>query len=491
MTILVTIREMCEIFGVSDSRMRDIASLPDFPERLALSPRCHRWSLEQVLAFHEHRAAQPRTTTGRVKRPVAHTPGARIAGAHRAVRTPHSADGSQDVDRLKIVTPEGVTIYPPFRDGDRWRAMWRDPDGQPRSCTARSQAQMAARLKPVAARLRADAPSTLQPSKALIELYLEQRRWSASYRASVDRLITTHLLPRVAGLRCDQISVKIFDTALDSATNYNTAARLASVIGGLVQTGLDFGYLADRSLASIKWHDRVKAAPQPRPEVHGQAASYVHPREIPGHDDVAALAAVLGRRCGWRMELAVHLSAYSGLRFGELAALRSNHLDLDLRQVNVTEQASEFHGKLTVSLPKGGKTRITVYPSVTPSGYPLAAMVERRLAELRNVSGEPDGASPLLFPAGGGTYLRTSNFTRRVLQPARAEAGWSDDGRHWTWHSLRHVFCTTAFNEWQLPLTDVATLAGHTNAAITIARYMNPVNGMIARALAATAPLSH
>ena len=41
---------------------------------------------------------------------------------------------------------------------------------------------------------------------------------------------------------------------------------------------------------------------------------------------------------------------------------------------------------------------------------------------------------------------RSSSFSRNVLKPAYLAAGWRDSGGNgeWTWHSLRHVFCTTA-----------------------------------------------
>jgi hypothetical protein len=58
-----------------------------------------------------------------------------------------------------------------------------------------------------------------------------------------------------------------------------------------------------------------------------------------------------------------------------------------------------------------------------------------------------------------------------VLQRAYRAAGWRDaagNGR-WTWHSLRHVFCTTAsLFTWKLDATDVSRMAGHANYRITL-----------------------
>jgi hypothetical protein len=55
-----------------------------------------------------------------------------------------------------------------------------------------------------------------------------------------------------------------------------------------------------------------------------------------------------------------------------------------------------------------------------------------------------------------------------VLKPAYLAAGWRDrDGNgRWTWHSLRHVFCTSF--TWKLEATDVSRMAGHSSYRITL-----------------------
>lgn len=76
----------------------------------------------------------------------------------------------------------------------------------------------------------------------------------------------------------------------------------------------------------------------------------------------------------------------------------------------------------------------------------------------------------LLFPSPKGHYWRSSNFDRRVLAPAYRAADWRDvDGSgKWTWHSLRHVFCTAALFTLKLEPTDASRTAGHANYRITL-----------------------
>ena len=93
-----------------------------------------------------------------------------------------------------------------------------------------------------------------------------------------------------------------------------------------------------------------------------------------------------------------------------------------------------------------------------------------------------------MFPSPRGTYRRSSNFDRRVLAPAYLAAGWRDpDGNGcWTWHSLRHVFCTTALFTWKLGATDVSRMAGHANYRTTLDMYVGTTAGVLDRARTAT-----
>ncbi|HXS67144.1 MAG TPA: hypothetical protein VN767_30165 [Streptosporangiaceae bacterium] len=87
-----------------------------------------------------------------------------------------------------------------------------------------------------------------------------------------------------------------------------------------------------------------------------------------------------------------------------------------------------------------------------------------------------------------GKYWRSSNFQRNVLKRAYLAAGWRDERGEgsWTWHSLRHVFCTTALFTWKLDATDVSRMAGHSSYRITLDMYVGTTKGILDRAHAAT-----
>lgn len=106
----------------------------------------------------------------------------------------------------------------------------------------------------------------------------------------------------------------------------------------------------------------------------------------------------------------------------------------------------EVAGHLYIEAPKNRKYRKTIYPRCTPAGYPLAEKLAARIEAAR--AEQEAGTNPLglIFPSPAGKHWRSSNFNRNVLKRAYLTVGWRDDSGNgrWTWHSLRHVFCTTA-----------------------------------------------
>ena len=183
-----------------------------------------------------------------------------------------------------------------------------------------------------------------------------------------------------------------------------------------------------------------------------------------------------------------HTAAYTGLRWGELAALTAGQIDLAARVITVDRKVVEIAGQLYLEAPKNRKRRRTIYPRATPAGYPLAERLAARIEQAR--AGQRAGTNPLglMFPSPHGKYWRSSNFDRNVLARAYLAAGWRDPAGSgdWTWHSLRHVFCTTALFTWKLDATDVSRMAGHANVRITLDMYIGTTAGVLDRARTAT-----
>ena len=291
--------------------------------------------------------------------------------------------------------------------------------------------------------------------------------------------------PVIAGVCCQDIKVSHMQRIVNAALTPGEGGRVRGMISALVGAGLAGGYLISGRLREVHWQAAGRPLPAPWVAVAGESALFVGPADIPSHGDVARLGTALAAgRHGDRDELMALTAAYSGLRWGEIAALTAGQVDTAGRVITVDRKVAEIAGHFYLEPPKNRKRRAAVYPRATPAGYRLGHRAQQAAA------GQADGTSPLglMFPSPAGKHWRSSNFHRNVLARAYRAAGWRDpDGRGpWTWHSLRHVFCTTALLTWNLDPTDVSRMAGHATYRITLDMYVGATAGTLDRARTAT-----
>jgi integrase len=99
----------------------------------------------------------------------------------------------------------------------------------------------------------------------------------------------------------------------------------------------------------------------------------------------------------------VRFLAYTGLRWGEMAALRVEDFDMLRRRVNVSRSVTEFNG-LVWSAPKSWERRSVPFPAAL--GAELSALVVGK------------GREDLVFTTVRGGVLRVSNYRKAVSAPA-------------------------------------------------------------------------
>jgi integrase len=437
----------------------------------------------------------PPTASNRPGRPARGSSRSRRAARPSSLLRGDARAATRGDDRVVVEVEGGVTVYPAREQGGRWRAVWYE-DGVRRQCEAASEDRLAARLEKVTERLMADAPNLERTGADLIAWYLSPDRhpaarpWSAKHADTQRRLCERFAAPVLAGITCQDIKVAHMQRAVNAAPTPGEGARLHRCLSAMVTAGITGGYLTNPRLREVHWQPGNRPAPAPQVSMQGEAAQYVDPAEIPAAADVARLGRALaaGRR-GDLQELMACTAAYSGLRQGELFALTAGQIDPAARVIDVDRKVIEVGGRLLTGAPKGRKRRKTIYPARTPQDYPLAGKIAARLQAAR--AEQQAGTNPLglMFPSPRGTWWRSSNFDRRVLAPAYLAAGWRDPGGNggWTWHSLRHVLCTTALFTWKLDATDVSAMAGHANVRTTLDMYIGTTAGVLDRARTATA----
>lgn len=378
----------------------------------------------------------------------------------------------------------GVRAYAPSTEGGYWRIRW-DEQRRRRDTTAPTKPAAIVKAAEIVERLGRAAPTDLGRARGadLVAHYLDPARrpprvkqWSERHRDEQTRYCNLYVLPVIATVPCRELTRIDFQRILDQARTASVAQHLRRCLTGIVAAGLEEGHLLLRQdpLRGVRWHGEADTDRDIADRAVTQA-------EIPTVQSVHALARATAERSGvWWRELQILLVAYSGLRWGEHAALTASQLTPSTRRIAVDRQVVETRSALKLALPKGRRRRVTMYPASTPGGVDLAAMVERRLGEL-----PPDG---LLFPAPQGGWLRRSNYSRGLWDPAAHSIDWARDSNGWLWtfHSLRHVFATWALHDARIPMEDVSRLLGHSSTRVTQDIYIHVRDDMYDRFYNAT-----
>lgn len=153
--------------------------------------------------------------------------------------------------------------------------------------------------------------------------------------------------------------------------------------------------------------------------------------------------------------LLILFAAYTGLRAGEIGALRVKNLNLGGDpSVRVEEAVSDVNGKLITGTPKSDASRRTV---------PLPAFL---VAELRSYLTTID-PNAYVFTAAKGGQLRHNNFMKRFWRRAVAAADLPPTLR---FHDLRHTFASLMIAEGAHP-KELQEQMGHSTVMITLDRY--------------------
>ncbi len=380
-----------------------------------------------------------------------------------------------NAEREVIPLEGGVVAYGPTEGGGYWRLRWLEL-GRRRDTTARTRDEALAKASDLSERLNMGTPTSYLRARgdALVEHYLDARRrptrgtgWSQRHREEQTAYCRRFVLPVIADVLVRDLRPQHFQRVVDGARTPSVAAHLRTCLSAMVAAGLEGGLLLARQdvLRGVRW-----TLPRGDSDDELQREVHVDEAEIPTARAVHALAHAAAEISHvWWRELEILLVAYSGLRWGEHAALTADRIEPVRRRIVVDRQVIETRHHLALSPPKNRRRRATVYPARTPDGIELATLVSRRLREL--------GHEALIFPAPRGAWARRSNYRRNVFDPAAVAAGWPrrPDGRwFWTFHSLRHVFATWALSQPGARIEDVSRLMGHSSVRITQDLYVSP-----------------
>jgi integrase len=378
-----------------------------------------------------------------------------------------------------------VTVYAPGPGNvaDRWRLDWAQ-GGKRQGTTAKDVVAATAKANEMAGILsRQYGDRAGQPVTAMVAAYLDpdtrMSHWGESHDADQKNNMKRFVAFVGASKKCKDLTTVDIHAFINSIEALSSKKHLATAVKGLITWGHKKEWIItppDVLLADVGYAiTKAKGAKK-----RGSVVEYIDRDSLPTHKDVAELGrqmAIAGKDYRW--ELMANLAAYTGIRLGELIQLSPENFDLKAGTISITEQCLDVAGKKSLAAPKNDSVRTTVYPTKTPEGYPLAKMVEKRIKEANATGAKKlqDGSRRvLMFPDSRGGWISHGPFGTNTRRPAQEAAAWKKDtdGQFvWTWHTLRHVFCSWLIFEMKKDVLAVSKAAGHKSVMTTLTMYVN------------------
>jgi integrase len=257
-------------------------------------------------------------------------------------------------------------------------------------------------------------------------------RDEASFRNHVLPTFGSTALPRVDRTSLREGVARMSDPVGDGLAPATTS-KAVQVFNKAMRAALE-----DR-LISVNPVERL-----PLPKIEREEMRFLTPTDL----------ALLADTIDPRYRAFVMLAGYSGLRVGELFALRWDNVDMLRRQVTVTETLTDLAGQLSFGPPK---TR------ASPRAVTVPTFVTEELS--CTVDSVPD-VRTLVFTSPDGHPVRPTLFRRRFWNPAVNEAGLAPLRIHDLRHTAVALWIAAGANPKQ-----IAARAGHTSVSVVLDRY--------------------
>jgi integrase len=331
--------------------------------------------------------------------------------------------------------------------GPEWNGPGRPPAGHFTKRTA--QAALEERLvdlrRGIGARVRTGATFE-DAAQAWLHWGETEGAWKPATLRDYRSAVRKHLLPAFGSMRLEAIDARAIEEwrtrVLGAGSQRRTAAKLIAMLHSIFKRarklyGLSVDPVADVEPLRLRYDvgDFRFYTPE---EVLALARETAQPAK-PEHSDVAS-----------PQDAAIFLTAaFTGLRLGELLALRVRDVDFEAEAIRVMGSVDILAG---VGTPKSGRGR-------TVPMVPEVAQVLARILQREHFTGADD----FVFAGETGRYLDGSALRRRY-KAAQKRAGLPEI----RFHDLRHTFGSLAIRE--LGTLEVQHLMGHADSRTT-ARY--------------------
>jgi integrase len=340
--------------------------------------------------------------------------------------------------------------------GLRWRAHYRDPAGKQKNRSFARKTDATNFLTTIEGSKLVG--SFIDPALARLTVGEWATRWlegqehlKPSTRARYAGIVKTAITPAWSTVRLADVGhadVQRWVGTLSTGSSPATVRKVHRVLSLILDLAVKDGRLVRNPAAGVNLPRATK--PERKYLNHAQVAALAD--ECAKPTDVSKHRRFDERENG-TYRLIVLFLAYTGVRFGEMAALRVRRLDLLRRRALIAESVTIVDGTQIWGTPKGHERREVPIPNFLIAE--LATHVKDK---------DPDD---LVFPGTrGGGALRAPIFRRGGFNRAATVIG--VDGLHP--HELRHTAASLAIAA-GADIKVIQQMLGHASAAMTLDQY--------------------
>ena len=345
------------------------------------------------------------------------------------------------------------------RADGRWMGRGRLGNGDRVTVYGRNRAEVAGQLRE---RLQLEAHGLPQPEltetlQSFLATWLESQRsrLRPATWETYERHLRLHVLPTLGRVKLGELRApaidRLYQGLLAEGLSTTTVHHVHAILHRAFDQAVRWDYMV-RNLADL---------------VDAPAMARTKMRALSAEEARRLLAAAAGDR----LEAMVVLAVSSGMRRGELLALRWRDVDLEGSTLSVTGSLGRAHGELQIGEPKTGSSR----RSIELTRQAVEALARRRdiQASEREAAGTAWSERDLVFTTLSGTPIEAGNFLRRHYWPMLKRAGL--DGVRF--HDLRHTAATLMLGRGVHPKV-ASEMLGHSTVAITLNLYSHVTKTM-------------
>jgi integrase len=176
---------------------------------------------------------------------------------------------------------------------------------------------------------------------------------------------------------------------------------------------------------------------------------------------------------GTRLEFPIAFTAVTGLRRGELLALRWQHVDLDRGSLFIAESLEHSRARNERVRFKAPKSRTSrrVIPLASECVMLLRSHKDQQGDE-KALAGAAYTDNDLVFPNPDGQPWPPDTFSTQFAKLAK-----SLGIRGFRFHDLRHAFASITLAD-GVSIKEVQTLMGHSSPVVTLSVYARSIEGL-------------